>query len=244
MFCANCGKETAEGSGICAACQKDQLPEPVGGPAAPVMSTADLVTAQASADATNATAQPGWYIDPSDVARQRYWDGIAWAPASHPRSLSPYPAGAYQDTVPVKGMSFTQAVKSVLTQYAGFSGRARRSEYWWFSLFHVIVALVVMTCAISIALITSFPATDPPTEAEAAAMGIAMLIAILLTDLVLLTLFLPGLAVTIRRLHDTGRSGWYYLITLIPFGSIVLLVFMCDDSNRGPNPYGPSPKYV
>jgi uncharacterized membrane protein YhaH (DUF805 family) len=141
-------------------------------------------------------------------------------------------------------MSFPQAVKSVLTQYAGFSGRARRSEYWWFSLFHGIVALVVMTCAVSIALITSFPATDPPTEAEAAALGTAMVASILMTDLVLLTLFLPGLAVIIRRLHDTGRSGWFYLISLIPFGGIVLLVFMCDDSNRGPNQYGPSPKYV
>jgi uncharacterized membrane protein YhaH (DUF805 family) len=206
--------------------------------------TYDNITSGTSGGVTSTTAQPGWYLDPSDVARQRYWDGIAWAPVSHPRSLSPYPADTYQDTVPVKGMSFTQAVRSVLTQYAGFSGRARRSEYWWYSLFHAIVALVVMTCAISVALITSLPATDPPTEAEAAAMGIALLIAILVTDLLLLTLFLPGLALIIRRLHDTGRSGWYYLITLIPFGGIVLLVFMFEDSGRGPNQYGPSPKYV
>jgi len=206
--------------------------------------TYDSVTADTSAGATSTSAQPGWYPDPSDATLQRYWDGVAWAATSHPRSLSPYPAGSYPATLPAEGMSFTQAVRSVLTQYVGFSGRARRSEYWWFSLFQGIVALVVMTCAISIALITSLPAADPPTDAEVVAMGTAMLVAILLTDLVLLALFLPTLAVIIRRLHDTGRSGWFYLISLIPFGGIVLLVFMCEDSNRGPNQYGPSPKFV
>lgn len=72
-----------------------------------------------------------------------------------------------------------------------------------------------------------------------------MTIAVAITDLVLLTLFLPTLALIIRRLHDTNRSGWFYLLTLIPLaGAIVLLVFMCEDSNRGPNSYGLSPKYA
>lgn len=243
MLCANCGNETAEGNVICAACQKEQLPESVGVPATPVMPTDDIVPAHTSADAT--TAQAGWYPDPYDAARQRYWDGIAWAPTSYPRSTSPYPAGAYLATVPVKGMSFPQAVKSVLTQYAGFSGRARRSEYWWFSLFQGVVALVVLFSAISVALVTSLPATNSPTEADIFALGTAMTAAILLADLVLLSMYLPTLAVSVRRLHDTGRSGWFYLITFIPFvGGILLLVFLCDDSNRGPNQYGPSPKYV
>jgi uncharacterized membrane protein YhaH (DUF805 family) len=75
-------------------------------------------------------------------------------------------------------------------------------------------------------------------------MGGAMLIAVVIADLILLSMFLPSLAVCIRRLHDTNRSGWYYLITLIPLGSIVLLVFLCEDSTMGPNRYGLSPKYV
>jgi len=206
--------------------------------------TYDNVTVGTSAGAASTTAQPGWYPDPSDAILQRYWDGIAWAPVSHPRSLSPYPAGPYLHTVPVEGMSFVQAVKSVLTQYVGFSGRARRSEYWWFSLFEGIVTLVVLVGAVCVALIISLPALSSPTEAGIITTGTVMTTAVLLADLVLLSMFLPTLAVSVRRLHDTGRSGWFYLISLVPFGGIVLLVFMCEDSVRGPNQYGPSPKYV
>jgi uncharacterized membrane protein YhaH (DUF805 family) len=65
----------------------------------------------------------------------------------------------------------------------------------------------------------------------------------ILLDLLALGLFLPGLAVAVRRLHDTNRSGWFYLIQLIPLvGSIILIVFMCQDSATGPNRYGPSLK--
>ena len=72
-----------------------------------------------------------------------------------------------------------------------------------------------------------------------------MMIAIGLADLVLLSLFLPGLALIMRRLHDTDRSGWFYLFLFIPFvDPIILLVFICEDSVRGPNRFGVSPKYV
>ncbi|MCW2648309.1 MAG: hypothetical protein JWP07_4418 [Pseudonocardiales bacterium] len=112
-----------------------------------------------------------------------------------------------------------QAVQSVLSQYVGFSGRARRSEYWWFFLFNLIIAIAV---AIVDAAIGST----------------------ILGILVTLALLLPGIAVTIRRLHDTGRSGWWILIALVPLiGAIVLIVFACQDSQGGVNQYGPSPKY-
>jgi uncharacterized membrane protein YhaH (DUF805 family) len=112
-----------------------------------------------------------------------------------------------------------QAVQSVLSQYVGFSGRARRSEYWWFFLFNLIIAIAV---AIVDAAIGST----------------------ILGILVTLALLLPGIAVTIRRLHDTGRSGWWILIALVPLiGAIVLIVFACQDSQAGVNQYGPSPKY-
>lgn len=116
-------------------------------------------------------------------------------------------------------MNFADAVRSVLSQYVGFSGRARRSEYWWFALFTAMVAIVA--AVLDVALHT--PA------------------AVLVLDLALL---LPSLAVTVRRLHDTGRSGWWILIEFIPIvGAIVLLVFCCQDSHLGQNKYGPSPKY-
>jgi uncharacterized membrane protein YhaH (DUF805 family) len=115
-------------------------------------------------------------------------------------------------------MSFMDAVKAVLTNYVGFSGRARRSEYWWFVLFNVIVSVV----AGIIAGLIRFP---------------------LLSTLVSLALLLPGIAVSIRRMHDIGKSGWVLLLGLIPLvGAIILIVWACKDSDPGQNAYGPNPK--
>ena len=115
-------------------------------------------------------------------------------------------------------MSFPDAVRTVLSKYATFSGRARRSEYWWFTLFTVIVYTI--TSIIDAVIGTS-----------------------IVTALVSLALLLPGLGVTVRRLHDTGRTGWWVLIALVPLaGAIVLLVFEVQDSEPGTNAYGPSPK--
>ena len=117
-------------------------------------------------------------------------------------------------------MNFPTAVRTALGKYAVFSGRARRSEYWWFTLFNILVSAVAD--AITLATHSSVP-----------------------TLLVTLALFLPALGVTVRRLHDTGRSGWWVLIGIVPIvGGIVLLVFTCQDSEGGePTKYGPSPKY-
>jgi uncharacterized membrane protein YhaH (DUF805 family) len=115
-------------------------------------------------------------------------------------------------------MSFADAIRSVFTKYVTFSGRARRSEFWWFTLFAVILYILA-------AVIDS-------------AAGVSVVAIV-----VGLALFLPSLAVTVRRLHDTGRSGWWILIGLIPLvGALVLLVFECQDSQSGSNNYGPSPK--
>ncbi len=114
-------------------------------------------------------------------------------------------------------MSFADAVRSVSSKYAGFDGRARRSEYWFFMLFAVLAYV-------------------------AAAVLDAIIGAGIFTVVALLGLFVPSLAVTARRLHDTGRSGWWQLISLIPFGGIVLLVFLCTDGGLAPNRYGSSPK--
>ena len=142
-------------------------------------------------------------------------------------------------------MEFGESIKVCFNKFADFTGRARRSEYWWFYLFAQLVGSV--TC------------------------GIGSLVC-----------FIPMMAVTVRRLHDTGRSGWWYFLPLIVMLvgmcifiplviagdynkndlmtgtgaviylvsllvvlaiSIVLLVFCCQDSHRGENKYGPSPKY-
>jgi uncharacterized membrane protein YhaH (DUF805 family) len=125
-------------------------------------------------------------------------------------------------------MSFTAAVRSVLSKYVEFGGRARRAEYWWFVLFSVLVGIV--TSILDIALGTDF-------EGSVTSSGLFSLIANL-------ALFLPSLAVAVRRLHDLDRSGWWILIGLIPLiGVIVLLVFFVQDGTPGPNRFGPSPKH-
>ena len=121
-------------------------------------------------------------------------------------------------------MSFTEAVSSVLRQYVVFGGRARRAEYWWFVLFTVLVSLVA-------GLIDAVLGTM--TQSGIGFIGTVASLALLL----------PSLAVTVRRLHDTNRSGWWVLAFLIPIaGLVLLLVFMLSDSNPHPNRFGPSPK--
>lgn len=120
-------------------------------------------------------------------------------------------------------MSFTDAVRTVLTKYADFTGRARRSEYWWFVLFTVLVGFVA-------SIIDSILGTRNGTGTG------------LVSGLANLALLLPSLAVGARRLHDTGRSGWWLLlIFVILIGWIILIVWYCQDS-QGENKYGPSPK--
>ncbi|WP_462408554.1 DUF805 domain-containing protein [Neobacillus sp. Marseille-QA0830] len=107
----------------------------------------------------------------------------------------------------------------VIKNYTGFSGRASRQEYWMFTLFNFIFAA-------AIGFVEGL--FDLPQ---------------FLSALYTLAVLLPSLAVGIRRLHDTGKSGWWLLISLIPLvGGIVLLVFMCQDSYPNDNKYGPNPK--
>jgi uncharacterized membrane protein YhaH (DUF805 family) len=112
-----------------------------------------------------------------------------------------------------------------LKKYADFSGRARRKEYWFFVLFNIIISVVLTVCDVFVG-----------TYSAAASIGI-------LTGIYTLAVLIPGIAVSVRRLHDTGRSGWWVLIALVPLvGAIVLLIFMLIDSQPGQNAYGPSPK--
>ncbi|MFC3689024.1 DUF805 domain-containing protein [Aquipuribacter hungaricus] len=123
-------------------------------------------------------------------------------------------------------MSFPQAVSSALRQYVGFRGRARRSEYWWFVLFTFLVTLIAGSADALLGLADS-TGNGP------------------IGGLATLALLLPSLAVGVRRLHDTGRSGWWMLIGLVPLvGTIVLIVFFVQDSVRATTEHGPSPKGV
>ena len=137
---------------------------------------------------------------------------------------------------PDKMMGFTDAVKNcVRNNYLGFSGRASRSEYWWFMLFLQIVPIVgyvLVFAYISVAL-----------GEEGATMSFETLMnLLLLPSLVTLAFLLPALSVSVRRLHDTGKSGWMLLITLIPcIGLILWLVWMIEDGQPHVNAYGAVP---
>jgi uncharacterized membrane protein YhaH (DUF805 family) len=112
----------------------------------------------------------------------------------------------------------------VLKKYAVFHGRARRKEYWMFVLFNLLISIVL-------GILDNVLGTV--TEAGQGLLGLVYSLAVLI----------PGLAVAVRRLHDTGRSGWWLLIGLIPcLGAIILIVFMVQDSDPGDNEHGPNPK--
>lgn len=107
----------------------------------------------------------------------------------------------------------------VLKNYVGFQGRARRKEYWMFFLFNFLITILLSTI-----------------EALLGLGGI-------LSAIYGLAVLLPSIAVSVRRLHDIGRSGWWMLLSIIPvIGLIVLLVFAILDSQPGENKYGPNPK--
>ena len=127
-------------------------------------------------------------------------------------------------------MGFSEALKSFWSNYRNFKGRARRSEYWFIQLFLVLTNLAA--AVIDLVLMNG----DVDRFVANGGGGIVGLIWILAT-------IVPALAVLVRRLHDTGRSGWWALIGFVPVvGAIALLVFTVADSEAKQNSYGPSPK--
>ena len=110
-------------------------------------------------------------------------------------------------------VGFLEAVKLAFQHYADFNGRARRSEYWWFTLFNTIASSVIGAIAPDLAWIWT------------------------------LIVLVPGIALVVRRLHDAGKSGWFYLWGLIPLvGTIIVLIQLLKDSAPD-NQWGPNPKY-
>ena len=113
-----------------------------------------------------------------------------------------------------------------LRRYAEFSGRSRRKEYWMFTLLMLVAGLVIGTIEGILGINTMVGGIYGP-----------------LTTLLILATIVPSIAVGVRRLHDTGKSGWWYLIILVPLiGGLVLLFFFVSDGTRGPNEYGADPK--
>jgi len=125
-------------------------------------------------------------------------------------------------------MTFAQAIRTVLSKYATFTGRASRPEYWWWTLFVFLVSIgLSLIDNLALAPALGFEPFQDDTP------GILSLI-------FSLAVLVPGLAVSVRRLHDIGRSGWWLLIVLVPvIGFLVLLWWAIQPGEEGPNRYGP-----
>ena len=162
--------------------------------------------------------EAGWYDDPEDAARLRYWDGTAWTDERRERPTPPPPppgdgsawttgdAGFAGGSDVLLGAApprtFVEAVKVCMTKYVDGKGRASRSEYWYFALFSFIV--------------------------DVATGGFAVIL-----------LVLPSITVSVRRLHDIGRSAWALLWLLVPIvGVIVLIVYAVRPGEPQVNAYG------
>lgn len=115
-------------------------------------------------------------------------------------------------------MDFMQAVKTVLTNYAKFEGRSRRSEYWWWFLAYFIAYVVLIFIG--------------------GALGMGDMLAFIFS----LGVLLPSVGVSVRRFHDIGMSGWWCLIFLIPLVGLIAMIFFFIKPSQGPNQYGEGPQ--
>ena len=117
-------------------------------------------------------------------------------------------------------------LKVIRDNYANFEGRARRKEYWMFTLIHILIIFAL-----------SFLSGLLSFSEETALISSGLIFLYIIATLI------PGLAVTVRRLHDTGKSGWFYLLALIPYvGGFIILIFTIMEGDIGTNKYGPDPK--
>ena len=136
----------------------------------------------------------------------------------------------------MKKMTAGEAYKSMFQNYAKFSGRSRRSEYWYPWLINVLITGIA-----SIALFGTMTYFD---NYRGEISPISAMIAFCVVVYIIIT-FIPYWALTVRRLHDTGKSGCFILIQLIPYiGTIIMLVFLAQDSQNGQNRYGENPKEI
>lgn len=139
-------------------------------------------------------------------------------------------------------MTFFQSVHSVFSKYATFSGRASRSEYWYFVLFNFILSVVISLIVYSQVPVDTIVASDPSGFYMSVWQSMPGWASALMTFYTLV-LILPSLAVSVRRLHDTGRGGGWIFINFLPIvGYIWYLILMILPSQQGYNRFGPQPE--
>ncbi|WP_291432160.1 DUF805 domain-containing protein [Deinococcus sp.] len=129
-------------------------------------------------------------------------------------------------------------INAIRNNYANFRGRARRREYWMYTLINGIIQFVLSIPLYGVLMsMQNDAAADPST----ALTGSTLIFAVIYALYVLAT-FIPSLAIAVRRLHDTGKSGWWYLLNFVPLGGLVIFIFTVLDGEPGSNKWGPNPK--
>lgn len=128
-----------------------------------------------------------------------------------------------------------------LRKYVDFESRATRSEYWLFFLFRILLFFGLTIAAVIVAGVMGIYADDVASRDPAVA-GVYATVFFSAFGLAWLSLFLPTLAVSVRRLHDSDKSGFWLLLNFVPFGGLVIFIFDLIDGTPGPNRYGPDPK--
>ena len=132
-------------------------------------------------------------------------------------------------------VSFGQAIKLAFKNYAKCNGRSRRSEFWYFQLFIYIIGLplyIIMNM-----MTPNYYSSSSSYESYYLVVGLFLVF--------ILFIAIPQISVSVRRLHDTGKSGFFYLVTFIPMVGGLILLYLCSvDSEQNTNEYGPSPKYI
>ena len=230
-FCVNCGSEIKDGAQFCTNCGAPQQPasqephmqygqvQPEPQQAAPVGDVFVQTDSTGSYAGSFGSDTAGTYSSTSGS-----YGGTTAGTGAYDTSYAS--AGAGYSAQPLPSVSFVEAVKSGFRNYANFSGRARRSEYWYWVLFTVLGTLVLSFIGGMI-----FHTEDGGVNILQSIFSLATLV--------------PGLSISWRRLHDIGKSGGWYFLGLIPLiGGIILIIWYCKDGEPGDNQFGPSPKYT
>jgi uncharacterized membrane protein YhaH (DUF805 family) len=241
MFCGNCGSRTVEGNLFCVTCGQAQLP---------AEGSESVPGSALQGPGTRAEGIPHSSNDPEASAPRPVLPYTGFPPLGSSGLLQPPEHGPYGDAGGAPSpppafllrqaepqqltmasqahMPFLTAIETCFRKYVVFSGRARRSEYWWFVLFYGLVYGAIL-------LLTFIPAVIR-TGAGLASLAVLFLVLVLFASLV------PMIAVSVRRLHDTGLSAWWVLLSLIPIANLAMIPLCLQDSSTNVNKYGPPPK--
>ena len=225
-YCGNCGSVIADDAKFCENCGAPHMQA--------VAQAAQAEPEQQNSNSSSQQAQPQeTYSSYSYGGGQQSQTQQSYSYSAGQQEGSSYGTDAAYGSAsaghiggPTPGVGFVEAVQTCFSKYATFEGRARRSEYWFYTLFIWLVQVVL--AVVGMIVLGTSPEDGPN----------------ILMSIFSLATLVPSLAVFWRRMHDIGKSGAWFFLNLVPcIGSIVLLVFELTDSQPGENQFGMSPKY-